>query len=91
MQNKHDPVFHGVIDMAERLGIYDLLGMYQDWNMELVAQFCATTWRSVNGYEQTLNFSIEGHRFELRVTERPTIFGLPPMTFIGRRSPPKGQ
>jgi hypothetical protein len=50
--------------------------MYQEWNTELVAQFCATAWRSGNGYEQTLNFSIEGHRFELRVTELPTIFAL---------------
>jgi hypothetical protein len=43
MQNKRDPVFHGVIAKAKRLGIYDLLGMYHDWNTELVAQFCATT------------------------------------------------
>jgi hypothetical protein len=69
-------VFHGVITKAQRLGIYDLLGMYQEWNMELVAQFCATTWRGENGYEQTLNFIIEGQRFELQVTELPTIFAL---------------
>jgi hypothetical protein len=43
MQNKHDLVFHRVIAKAQRLGIYDILGMYQDWNTELVAQFCATT------------------------------------------------
>jgi hypothetical protein len=81
MQNKRDPVFHGVIAKAKRLGIYDLLGMYHDWNTELVAQFCATAWRSGNGYEQTLNFSIEGHRFELRMTELPAIFGLAPNDF----------
>jgi hypothetical protein len=65
MQKKRNPVFHRVITKAQRLGIYDLLGMYQEWNMELVAHFCATAWRSSNGYEQTLNFSIEGHQFEL--------------------------
>jgi hypothetical protein len=81
MQNKRDPMFHGVIAKAHRLGIYDMLGMYQDWNTELVAQFCATAWRSGNGHEQTLNFSIEDHRFELRVTELPTIFGLTPNDF----------
>jgi hypothetical protein len=81
MQNKRDHVFHGVIAKARRLGIYDMLGMYQDWNMELVAQFCATAWRSGNRYEQTLNFGIEGHRFELHVTELPTIFGLAPNDF----------
>jgi hypothetical protein len=76
MQKKHDHVFHRVIAKAQRLGIYDLIGMYQEWDMELVAQFCATAWRNGNGYEQTLNFSIESHRFELRVTELPTIFAL---------------
>jgi hypothetical protein len=67
---------HRVVAKAQRLGIYDLHGMYQEWNMELVAQVCATAWRRGNGYVQTLNFSIEGHRFELRVTELPTIFAL---------------
>jgi hypothetical protein len=76
MQKKHDFVFHKVITKAHRLGIFDLLGMYQEWNTELVARFCATAWRSGNGYEQTLNFSIDGHQFELRVMELPTIFAL---------------
>jgi hypothetical protein len=67
-------VFHRVISKAQRLGIYDILGMYQDWNTELVAQFCATAWRSGHGYDSTLNFSIEGHRFELKLMELPTIF-----------------
>jgi hypothetical protein len=76
MQKKRDLVFHKVIAKAQRLGIFDMLGMSQEWNMELVTQFCATAWRSDNGYENALNFSIEGHRFILRLTELPTIFGL---------------
>jgi hypothetical protein len=76
MQKKHEPVFHKVIAKAQGLGIFDLLGMYQDWNMESVTQFCATAWRSSNGYETALNFSIEGHQFELHVTELPIIFRL---------------
>jgi hypothetical protein len=55
--------------------------MYQDCNTELVAQFCATAWTTENGYEQTLNFSIEGHWFEFPVVELPTIFGLAPNDF----------
>jgi hypothetical protein len=74
MQKKHDPVFHSVIAKAQRLGIYDILGMFQEWNMELVAQFYATAWRSSTGFDSTLNFAIEGHRFELKLTELPTIF-----------------
>jgi hypothetical protein len=42
MQNKCDPVFKKVITKAHSLGIFDILGMYQEWNTELVAQFCST-------------------------------------------------
>jgi hypothetical protein len=61
MQKKHDLVFHKVIAKAQRLEIFNMLGMYQEWDMELVAQFCTTAWRSGNGYETALNFNIEGH------------------------------
>jgi hypothetical protein len=74
MQNKRDPMFHRVISKAQRLGIYVILGMYQDWNTELVAQFCATAWRSGHGFDSTVNFGIKGHRFELKLMELPTIF-----------------
>jgi hypothetical protein len=53
MQKKHDPVFHKVIAKAQKLGIFDLLDMYQEWNTELVTQFCATAWRSGHGYEKS--------------------------------------
>jgi hypothetical protein len=46
-----------------------------------VAQFYATTWRSGDGFDSTLNFSIEGHRYELIITELPIIFGLAPNDF----------
>jgi hypothetical protein len=71
-------VFNKVITKAQMLGIFDILGMYQGWSTELVAQLCSTTWRSGNGYESTINFSIKGHRFSLCVMEFPTIFGLAP-------------
>jgi hypothetical protein len=76
MQKKRDPVFQGVIAKSQRLGIFDILGLHQDWNTELVAQFYATTWRSGEGLDSTLNFSLEGHWFELKISELPTIFGL---------------
>jgi hypothetical protein len=37
MQQKRDPVFNKVIAKVHSLGIFDILGMYQDWNTELVA------------------------------------------------------
>jgi hypothetical protein len=78
MQQKCDSVFNKVIAKAQTLGVFDMLGIYQDWKTELVAQFCSTAWRSGNGYESTIDFSIEDHRFSLYVTEFPTIFGLAP-------------
>jgi hypothetical protein len=71
-------VFHNVLTKAQTLGIYDILGLYQDWNIELMAQFYATTWRSEDGFDSTLYFTSEGHHFELKITELPTIFGLVP-------------
>jgi hypothetical protein len=76
MQNKGNPVFNKVIAKAHSLGIFDILGLYQDWNTKLVAQLCSTSWRSGNGYESTINFSIEGHRFSVCAMDFPTIFGL---------------
>jgi hypothetical protein len=69
-------VFKRVIAKSQRLGIFDILDLHQEWNMELVAQFYATTWRSGEGLDSTLNFALEGHRFELKISELPTIFGL---------------
>jgi hypothetical protein len=43
MQKKRDPVFQKVIAKSQRLGIFEILGLHQEWNTELVAQFYATT------------------------------------------------
>jgi hypothetical protein len=76
MLEKRNTVFNKVIAKAQQLGIYDMLGMWQDWNCALVGQFCATTWLSENGYDSTINFSIEGHGFSLCIKEIPSLFGL---------------
>jgi hypothetical protein len=76
MQNKRDPVFNKVIAKAHSLEIFGILGMYQESNTELVAQFCSTAWRSGNGYDSTTNFSIDGHQFNICVMVFSTIFGL---------------
>jgi hypothetical protein len=76
MLENRNPVFNKVIAKAQQLGIYDMLGMWKDWNYELVAQFCSTACLSGNGYDSTINFSIEGHRFSLCIKEIPALFGL---------------
>jgi hypothetical protein len=81
MQRKRDLVFQKVITKAQTLGVYDILGLHQEWNTELVTQFYATTWRSRDGFNSTLNFSIEGQCYELIITELPIIFGLAPNDF----------
>jgi hypothetical protein len=67
-------MFHRVMAKSQRLGIYDIIGLHQEWNTELVAQFYATTWRSGEGFDSILNFTLEGHRFELKIMELLTIF-----------------
>jgi hypothetical protein len=74
---------------SQRLGIYDILVLHQEWNTELVAQFYATTWRSGEGFDSTLNFALEGHRFELKIMELPIIFAFAEMTLIERQSAPR--
>jgi hypothetical protein len=74
-------VFQKVIAKAQTFGIYDILGLHQEWNIELVAQFYVITWRSRDGFYSTLNFSIEGRHFELTIIELPIIFGLAPNDF----------
>jgi hypothetical protein len=69
-----------ILFMRDSLGIFYILVMYQDWNTRLVAQFRSTAWRSGNGYESTINFSIEGHQFSVCVMEFPTIFASLMMT-----------
>jgi hypothetical protein len=76
MQQKRDPVFNKIIAKSHSLGIFHILGLYQDWNTKLVSQFYSTAWRSGNGYESTINFSIEGRQFYVRVMEFSTVFGL---------------
>jgi hypothetical protein len=76
MIQKRNPIFNKVIIKAQNLGIYDMLGMWQNWNSELVAQFCSTAWINGNWYDSTINFSIEGHHYALCVKEIPTIFRL---------------
>jgi hypothetical protein len=81
MKRKCDSMFQKVITKAQTLGIYDILALHQEWNTELVAQFYATTWRSGNGFDSTLNFVIECHHYELKISELPIIFGLAPNDF----------
>jgi hypothetical protein len=74
MLEKRNHVFNKVVSKAQQLGIYDMLGMWQ--NFELVAQFSSTAWLSGNGYDSTINFGIEGHHFSLCIKEIPALFGL---------------
>jgi hypothetical protein len=75
-------VFNKVITKTQSLGIFDILVMYQDRNTELVTRFYSTAWRSRNGYDSTIYFSIEGHQFNVCVKEFPTIFGLAAIDFL---------
>ena len=75
MRDKEDPVFEKVIQQVEELSIYEFLGMKQDWNSELVAQFCSTAWFSGSEADSAINFTIEGHKFAIKAGQLVSVFG----------------
>jgi hypothetical protein len=42
MENKHDPIFDGVIAACQVKHLRDILAFKKDWNNEVIAQFYAT-------------------------------------------------
>jgi hypothetical protein len=40
MARKNDPIFNEVISNCERQRVKMLMGFRQDWNKEIIAQFC---------------------------------------------------
>jgi hypothetical protein len=42
MENKHDPIFDGVIAACQAKHLRDILAFKKDWNNEVIAQFYAT-------------------------------------------------
>ena len=77
MRGKRDPTFDSVIEFAEEWGFYSLLGIVQEWNCELVAQFFSTAWFEGHGEAQTIHFSLEGHHFSVSLARLVNILELP--------------
>ena len=44
MASKDDPVFQQIRAECDRRQLTCLMGLYQDWSNEMVAQFYATLW-----------------------------------------------
>jgi hypothetical protein len=42
MENKHDPIFIGVITACQAKHLRDILTFKKDWNNEVIAQFYVT-------------------------------------------------
>jgi hypothetical protein len=42
MENKHDPIFDGVIAAYQAKHLRDILALKKDWNKEVIVQFYAT-------------------------------------------------
>jgi hypothetical protein len=42
MENKHDPIFDGVIAACQAKHLRDILAFKKDWNNKVIAQFYAT-------------------------------------------------
>jgi hypothetical protein len=49
IENKHDPIFDGVIAACQVNHLIDILAFKKDWNNEVIAQFYATVYFEEHG------------------------------------------
>jgi hypothetical protein len=86
MENKHDPIFDGVIAACQAKHLRDILAFKKDWNNEVIAQFYATVcfeehrdtrklhWMTKSQwYEVSYSHFARLFRFEQKDASRPRI------------------
>ena len=78
MANKDDPVFRQIRAECDRRQLTDLMGLYQDWSNEMVAQFYATLWIESDNEDiqaSRLHWTLEGQRFDVTYADFAQILG----------------
>jgi hypothetical protein len=76
MSEKNNPTFDLVIRECERKHLYEFLALNQDWNNELVAQFCSTAWFEGEGKNSFIHFNLQGRAFWVSYKQFATILKL---------------
>jgi hypothetical protein len=76
MREKNNPTFELVIRECEKKRLYDFLALNQNWNNELVAQFCSTAWFEGEGKMSFIHFNLQGRAFWVSYRQFATILML---------------
>jgi hypothetical protein len=76
MSEKNNPTFDLVISECEKKHLYEFLALNQNWNNELVAQFCSTAWFEGEGNNSFIHFNLQGRAFWVSYKQFATILKL---------------
>jgi hypothetical protein len=72
----NNPTFDLVIRECEKKRLYEFLALNQNWNNELVAQFCSTAWFEGEGKNSFIHFNLQGRAFWVSYKQFATILKL---------------
>jgi hypothetical protein len=75
MENKHDPIFDGVIAACQGKHLRDILAFKKDWNDEVIAQFYATVCFEEYGDTRKLHWMNESQWYEVSYSHFARPFG----------------
>jgi phage terminase large subunit len=65
MENKHDPIFDGVIAACQTKYLRDILTFKKNWNNEVIAQFYATVCFEEHGDTRKLHSMTKSQWYEV--------------------------
>jgi hypothetical protein len=68
MENKHDPIFDGVIAACQANHLRDILAFKIDWNNEVIAQFYATVCFEEHGVTRKIHWMTESKWYEVSIS-----------------------
>jgi hypothetical protein len=75
MENKHDPIFDGVIADCQAKHLRDILAFKKDWNNEVIAQLYATVCFEEHRDTRKLHWTTESQWYEVSYSHFGRLFG----------------
>jgi hypothetical protein len=75
MENKHDPIFDGVIAACQTKHLREILAFKKDWNNEVIAQFYTTVCFEEHGDTRKIHWMTESQWYEVSYSLFARLFG----------------
>jgi hypothetical protein len=75
IENKHDPIFDGVITACQAKHWRDILALKKDWNNEVIAQFYATVCFEEHRDTRNLHWMTESQWYKVSYFHFARLFG----------------